>query len=84
MSKRGMLWASEELELLKAEINAGKSLEEITQLLQRTPYGVVSKMHQMGWIILVGQAYHLIKPEPWTLLALVKAEQEKFLGENKK
>ena len=79
MSKKGQLWSAEEIEALKSMVNNSASLDEIVAALDRTPYGVIGKMHSLGWLFMRGNAYYLVAPDPWTMVPMVKDLQERFL-----
>lgn len=76
MDNRGMLWSAAEIEQLKEEINKRMSVDDIATAHGRTPYGIVGKMQTLGWLFLKGRAYHLVEPDPWTFIEMVKAAQD--------
>lgn len=84
MNNKGTIWSAAEIEQLKTEVNRRLELDQIVAAHGRTPYAVVSKMHSMGWLILVDSAYHLVEPDPWALLPIVKQAQQAFTQKEQK
>jgi hypothetical protein len=76
INNRGLVWTRTEVEQLKTEINERRDLDHIVAAHGRTPYAIIAKLQMMGLLVLHGRAYHLVNPEPWTLVEVVRAAQK--------
>jgi hypothetical protein len=75
-SNKGALWLAEEMQQLKREFGSGLSLKQICEAHDRTPYGVINKLIQLGLLTQIGKAYHAVLPDPWVLLSVVVELQD--------
>lgn len=75
MNNRGLLWTREEIEQLRTELNAGLQLDEIAPAHGRSPYAILGRMRDLGWVVQLGDDWHRVNPEPWVLGSTVERLQ---------
>lgn len=65
MNMQGKAWMAEEYEQLKQLFNEGRNAEEIATAHGRTVAAILSKLEQLGLVVLIGRKYHKVDPDPW-------------------
>lgn len=76
---RNMLnWDAHELDRVTAMMDEGKTIFEIAEAVERTPYAVLSRLP--GLARMGDMNYYRIKRKPWALAAELKAHRDKEMS----